>query len=141
MQSVLLQLQNMQQTAIEIGTQIESVRGEGTQTVKCLEEICELVYKCSTTLERSEDFSENLKQLQNIIEKAEQFQQTEILDRKEAVFFIDKATHWQYMEWYWKKLLADDTVDIYIVPVPYHYKKYDGTCYASKLINFIFGIH
>lgn len=132
MQSVLLQLQNMQQTAIEIGTQIESVRGEGTQTVKCLEEICELVYKCSTTLERSEDFSENLKQLQNIIEKAEQFQQTEILDRKEAVFFIDKATHWQYTEWYWKKLLADDTVDIYIVPVPYYYKKYDGTCYASK---------
>ncbi len=131
-QGILEQLQNMQQIAIEMGTLIETVKGDRTQTVKRLEELCELIYECSVVLEQLEDVSENLKKLQSAIIDTERMLQSEILDRKEAVIYIDKAEHWQYIEWYWKKLSMMENADIYIVPTPYYYKKYDGTCYASK---------
>ena len=131
-QNILNELQNMQQTAIEMGTLIENIKGEGTQTVKQLEELCELIYGCSVVLGQSEDISVKLEQLHNKIADTEQVLQTEILAYKEAVFYISKAAHWQYIEWYWKKLLETGNTDIYIVPLPYYYKKYDGTSYASK---------
>lgn len=131
-QNILDELQNMQQTAIEMGTLIENIKDEGTQTVKRLEELCELIYECSVALGRSEDISANVEKLQNKIADAEQILQTEILARNEAVFYISKVAHWQYIEWYWKKLIETVNTDIYIVPLPYYYKKYDGTRYASK---------
>lgn len=130
--NILGELQNMQQNSIGMGTLIENVRGEGTQTVKRLEELCELIYECSVVLGQSEDISVNLEKLQNKIADIEQILQTEILMCNEAVFYISKAEHWQYIEWYWNKLLETGNTDIYIVPLPYYYKKYDGTCYASK---------
>ena len=130
--NILDELQNMQQTAIEMGTLIENIKGEETQTVKQLEELCELIYECSVVLGQSEDISVKLEQLHNKIADTEQILQTEILARNEAVFYISKAAHWQYIEWYWKKLIETGNTDIYIVPLPYYYKKYDGTRYASK---------
>lgn len=131
-QNILNELQNMQQTAIEMGTLIENIKGEGTQTVKQLEELCELIYECSVVLGQSENISTKLEQLHNKIADTEQVLQLEIHACNEAVFYISKAAHWQYIEWYWKKLLETGNTDIYIVPLPYYYKKYDGTRYASK---------
>lgn len=129
---ILEKLQKMQQTVIEMGTLIETVKGEGTQTVKRLEELCELIYECSVVLGQLEDISANLEKLLSTIIDTERMLQEEILSCKEAVICIEKAEHWQYMEWYWKKLCRMENTDIYIVPIPYYYKKYDGTCYASK---------
>lgn len=130
--NILDELQNMQQTAIEMGTLIENIKGEGMQTVKQLEELCELIYECSVVLGQSEDISTKVEQLHNKIADTEQVLQSEILACNEAVFYISKATHWQYIAWYWKKLIKTGNTDIYIVPLPYYYKKYDGTRYASK---------
>mgnify|MGYP002671695243 FL=1 len=131
-QKNLVQLENMQQTAIDMGTLIESVKGEGTQTVKCLEELCELIYECSVQLGQADDIAACITAMQNKIVETEQFLQTELLAQNEVVIFIDKAEHWHFVEWYWKKLIKTDNTDIFIVPLPYFYKKYDGTCYASK---------
>ena len=120
--NILDELQNMQQTAIEMGTLIENIKGEGTQTVKQLEELCELIYECSVVLGQSEDISVKLEQLHNKIADTEQVLQSEILACNEAVFYISKATHWQYIAWYWKKLIKTGNTDIYIVPLPYYYK-------------------
>lgn len=131
-QKNLVQLENMQQTAIDMGTLIESVKGEGTQTVKCLEELCELIYECSVQLGQADDIAACITAMQNKIVETEQFLQTELLAQNQVVIFIDKAEHWHFVEWYWKKLIKTDNTDIFIVPLPYFYKKYDGTCYASK---------
>ena len=45
----------MNDTAIEMGTLIETVKEEGTQTVKQLEDLCELIYECSVVLGQLED--------------------------------------------------------------------------------------
>lgn len=131
-QKNLVQLENMQQTAIDMGTLIESVKGEGTQTVKCLEELCELIYECSIQLGQSDDIVACITAMQHKIAEAEQLLQAELLAQNEAVIFIDKAEHWHLVEWYWKKLIKTGNTDIFIVPLPYFYKKYDGACYASK---------
>ena len=131
-QKNLVQLENMQQTAIDMGTLIESVKGEGTQTVKCLEELCELIYECSVQLGQADDIAACITAMQNKIVETEQFLQTELLAQNQVVIFIDKAEHWHFVEWYWKKLIKTGNTDIFIVPLPYFYKKYDGTCYASK---------
>ena len=131
-QDILEKLQKMQQTAIEMGTLIETVKGEGTQTVKQLEDLCELIYECSVVLGQLEDISANLEKLQSTIIDTERMLQAEILSCKEAVIYIEKAEHWKYIEWYWKKLCMTENTDINIVPIPYYYKKYDGICYASK---------
>ena len=131
-QDILEKLQKMQQTAIEMGTLIETVKGEGTQTVKQLEDLCELIYECSVVLGQLEDISANLEKLQSTIIDTERMVQAEILSCKEAVIYIEKAEHWKYIEWYWKKLCMTENTDINIVPIPYYYKKYDGICYASK---------
>ena len=131
-QKNLVQLENMQQTAIDMGTLIESVKGEGTQTVKCLEELCELIYECSVQLGQADDIAACITAMQNKIVETEQFLQTELLAQNQVVIFIDKAEHWHFVEWYWKKLIKTGNTDIFIVPLPYFYKNYDGTCYASK---------
>lgn len=130
-QSLISQFQNMQQTAIDIGTFIEYIKGEGTQTVKKLEELCEQIYECSVICDKTEIVLSKLEMLHDKTRQIKQFMQTEILNHKEVVFLIDKAEHWQAVKWYWKKLIENDDVDICIIPVPYYYKKYDGRCYAS----------
>lgn len=125
-------LQNMQQTAIDMGTLIEEMKGEGTQTVTQLEELCELIYECSIAYDQSETAIFKLVNLQDKTEQIKQTLQKELLDRKEVVFFIDKAEHWQYIQWYWEKIIVNENFDVYIVPVPYYYKKYDGSCYAFE---------
>lgn len=131
-QSIVAKLQNMQQTAIDMGTLIEEMKGEGTQTVTQLEELCEQIYECSVVCGQPESVFSKLVNLLDKTEQIKQIMQKEILDRKEVVFLIDKAEHWQYIEWYWRKIIADEDMDVYIVPLPYYYKKYDGICYASK---------
>lgn len=131
-QKILAQLENMQQTAIDMGTLIESVKGEGTKTVKCLEELCELIYECSIQLGQSDDIVACITAMQHKIAEAGQLLQAKLLAQNEAVIFIDKAEHWHFVEWYWKKLIKTGNTDIFIVPLPYFYKKYDGACYASK---------
>ena len=125
-------LQNMQQTAIDMGTLIEEMKGEGTQTVTQLEELCELIYECSIAYDQSETAIFKLVNLQDKTEQIKQTMQKELLDRKEVVFFIDKAEHWQYIQWYWEKIIVNENFDVYIVPAPYYYKKYDGSCYAFE---------
>ncbi len=49
-------LEDMQNSAIAIGTTIEQVEGEGSGTVKHLEDYCELVWQYMTMEETSERF-------------------------------------------------------------------------------------
>lgn len=128
----IVQPENMQQTAIDMGTLIENIKGEGTKTVKCLEELCELIYEYSVQFGQSDDIVACVTAMQNKIAETEQLLQAELLTQSEAVIFIDKAENWKHIEWYWEKLIKIGTTDIFIVPLPYFYKKYDGTCYASK---------
>ncbi len=128
----LPEYEEMQQTAIDMGTLIEQIWGEETHTVRLLEELCEDIYECSVASGQSQDASEKLLHLQDKIAQVTAALQSEILNRRESVLVVYKAKQWKYAQGHWKSEMERADTDVYVLVVPYYYKKYDGTCYATQ---------
>lgn len=111
------QLANMQQAAIDLGTFIEAVKGEGYCTVSKLEELCELLFNYSSSLD--EETYNRIKQTITDVKN-------DIASRREVVFMPYKPAYWQAMQHEYEKAMSDQQNDVYVVPIPYYYKKYDG---------------
>lgn len=113
----------IQQLAIEIGTFTEEVKGEGYITVTYMEELCELAYEYSQTAkEMNSERSDIAKKMHNVVAAAQDIVKT----RKEVVFLPFKPDYWCAFEHEYKKAMADPDMDVYVVPIPYYYKNYDG---------------
>lgn len=123
-------LQESQQLAIDMGTLIENIKGEGHATVATLEQYCESIFEFGQNLNVDE-----LEKLYASLEKVAKSTSEQILERKEIVFLPYKASQWRFIESQWKDAIADHKNDVFVVPIPYMYKKYDGsimdTCYEG----------
>lgn len=110
-----------QQLAIELGTLIENCKGEGHPVIAVLETYCEAVYElsCHGTRESVDSLWEVLENLRECIRK-------DILERKTVVFLPYKASDWRYMKGVWQAAAVDESCDVYVIPIPYFYKEYDG---------------
>lgn len=114
-------LQECQQLAIDMGTLIENCKGEGHSTVSVLETFCEVVYGLSQGCT-----PELLDELDNTLANLEKSIQKNILQRKEVVFLPYKASQWKCLQSVWESAVKDEMCDVYVVPIPYFYKEYDG---------------
>lgn len=110
-----------QQLAIELGSLIERGKWKNHPLIHLLEEYCEELYLLSEVY--AQEHLENLTQLLN---KLWGGMQKEILTRKEAVFLPVKASDWEYLQSVWQTAMADESCDVYVIPIPYFYKEYDG---------------
>lgn len=117
-------LSQMQQLVIDMGSLIENIKGEGTETVTSLEQLCEAIYQMSIGTSGMD--------VKEYIDKCKKTFEREILCRKEVVFIVHKSEEWKYVQWYFNNTKNVEKMDAYIVAVPYYYKKYDGTCYDAK---------
>lgn len=123
LQDTFARCQNM---AVDIGTQIETVYGEGFDCVHGLEDYCELIYM--TAVEQDMKKREDLeKRAEKILQNVIQYTQKEIPDKLEAVFLPYKASMWDSLESIWLAAREDETCDAYVIPIPYYDKKADGT--------------
>ncbi len=127
-QDALLLLQQCQESAIIIGTEIEKSEGEGTNAVRLLEEYCELVYSFYKKISNGEFdiekvFYEELTAILGVVEK----NVSSIEERTEVVFLPYKASMWDSLESVWMAADADLEWDVYVIPVPYFTKNPDGT--------------
>lgn len=143
-------LTDCQELAIEIGTEIENIEGEGTQTVELLEDYCELLYRISERrfpVSTSHMASSTREELENQIHLAEESLQKDIEEQTVIVFFPYKASMWDSMETVWKKYQQDKNAQTLVVPLPYHIKDqsgkkvrncYEGTDFPSNvpIINY-----
>lgn len=111
-----------QQLAIEMGTLIEDCKGEGHPVVGVLEAYCEAIYEFS-----QKSTKECVEKLQKVLKKLEERIRKDILERKTVVFLPYKASKWEYMQSVWQAAMEDETCDVYVIPIPYFYKEYDGT--------------
>ena len=109
---------DLQQAAIDFGTYIESVYGEGYVTVGFLEELCELAYRAG----EGEDVSLSIKEC---MERLWESVDGNIIKRHDAVFLPFAAKHWKYMEKLYRHYM-DEGYNVYVVPVPYYYRDWDG---------------
>lgn len=118
-----------QENAITMGNMIEQVKGESHPVVRELEQYCEAVFELyHEAAKENGDISaariENLQHLKSRIESgAEEF----ILQRKEAVFLPFSGKYWAALHSVWEAVAAEPDWDVYVVPLPYYYKEFDGS--------------
>lgn len=128
-------LTEMQTFAIEIGNKIEELLGEGTRAVAKLEELCELIWRCSQeeSIKRKEDI---IAGMNKVISEIEQ-ELKEMPVSYDVVFLPYKASMWDSMESVWRAAKEDEQCNCYVIPIPYYDKNKDGTLgkmnYEGKL--------
>lgn len=117
-----------QGNAIEMGNLIEQVRGGNDDIICKLEQYCEAVFELYNEAAGQNDAISTekirvLKHLGNSI--AEDARR--ILKRKEAVFLPFSGRYWDALHSVWEALSTEADWDVYVVPLPYYYKEYDGS--------------
>jgi hypothetical protein len=128
--SLLQILTDSQEFVIQIGTYIEKIEGEGTQTVTLLEEYHELLYHAAVNLDINGSAFDNklIKNLKKLLFKIENSVISELRpDKFEIVFFPYKASMWDTMESVWLATKDDPQCDAYVVPIPYYDRRPDGS--------------
>ena len=117
-----------QESAIALGTYIDTLDEKYADLVHILEDYCENIYQMNESLSDentcrkvSKKIQKQLTGLQNNIK----YDLPE--DRKEIVFLPYKASMWDSLESVWKAADADPDCDAYVIPIPYFDKNPDGS--------------
>ncbi len=117
-----------QESAIVLGTYIDTLGETYAHLVHLLEDYCENIYQMSESLsdenvcrKTAKKIKKQLTSLQNGI-KYDMPQ-----DKKEVVFLPYKASMWDSLESVWKAADADVNTDAYVIPIPYFDKNPDGS--------------
>ena len=120
-------LSDCQETAIAVGSELEMLYGEGTESVLKLEEYCESLYQMTLALKNPEKRREILHDLIGQVKQVRSLVGDQIPDRPEIVFLPYKAAMWDSLESVWMAAAADENCDTYVVPIPYYDRNPDGT--------------
>lgn len=126
-EGVVQLLADCQDTAIYMGNKIETLYGEGTDSVVRLEEFCEILYEITQVMGSPEQRREKLKALGGNLKQIRRIISSEIPDRLEAVFLPYKASMWDSLESVWQAADEDEDCDAYVIPIPYYDKNPDGS--------------
>lgn len=126
-------LMQCQETAIQIGTFLETLEGEYGTIVRRLEDYCELVYRMSRNISheqspvvREKEHRKQWKKVRGILAEVRNVIAYEMPeDRREVVFLPYKASMWDSLESVWEAAEADENTDAYVIPVPYYDKNPD----------------
>lgn len=119
-------LSDCQESAITMGNLIEKLYGEGTRSVKELEDYCEALYQMTLSLLNPLARRELLGQLGKHIKRLKRNIAEEVSGRLEVVFFPYKISMWDSLESIWKAADADPDCDAYVVPIPYYDRDSEG---------------
>ena len=116
-----------QNSAIEIGNQIEKKYDSDVEVIGTLERYCEFLFQIYSQLSENNPEIETLsieKIEQGFLNYAKQIETgiKKLAQRKEIVFIPYKAAYWDTMRDAWKEAMADKDTDVYVIPAPYFYK-------------------
>lgn len=111
-------LEDMQNSAIAIGNVLEEEEGLETQTVRRLEEYCELLWQYLTAEELKERFGLG-RELAGKRGEALASLEQEIEGRMEVVFLLCKAEMWKNMEEIWSTARENPLYDCRVLVSPY----------------------
>lgn len=131
-------LEDCQEGAITLGGRIEEVKGQGYITVGILEQFCEVLYTIHEMIVEGGNIDTDAidRQFEEILTRLSDSLQKDIIDRKVIVFMPYKASLWDSLESIWKAAVSDPSCDVYVVPLPYCEREFDGTlgevCYEGE---------
>lgn len=140
-ESILLLLAQCQETAIQVGNEVENAEGAGENAsgfgaIKALEVYCEELYTISIKISENHAdiegkaavwIGECCERLDACIKEAAEHVKKDIPEKIEVVFLPYKASMWDSLESVWMASEEDAFCDSYVMPVPYFDKNPDGS--------------
>lgn len=121
-------LPECQQIAIDYGTLVEKIITNEKMIISELENYCEAlfgIYQCLTG-EVQDNIQAKIEQLYDIIAKLEIVVAQRILNRYTVIFFPTNPENWNAMSGMHEQHVADDSCDVYVVPLPLYRKNIYG---------------
>lgn len=110
-----------QDLAINIGNIIEEIYTQNHPCIQLISDYCENLYLLyNHSLEDNSSINSSFNEMSKEILK-------EILGKKIAVFLPFKADHWDSFSEVFNSLKERDDFEIFVVPIPYYYKEFDGS--------------
>jgi len=109
-----------QEMAIQIGTEIERVEGEETDTVPYLEKYCEELYK-ATKIRGKSDWKCQQKRMNRLLDEILYSIRKNIPDSPtEIVFLPYKASMWDAFDSIYRTALEEPNCNVTVMPIPYY---------------------
>lgn len=124
LEEVMMQCQD---TAILLGTYLETLGEESVSLVHILEEYCENIYQMSQSLQDESICRKISKKIQKQLIQVENGINFHLPLRREVVFLPYKASMWDSLESVYLAAKEDENCDAYVIPIPYYDKNPDGT--------------
>jgi len=110
-----------QRGALIVGETIESIKGEGTQTVALLEEYCELLFRASNGEVGEKLLRKHFIKIENSVKREL------VPDNIEIVFLTYKASMSDSIKSIYLAAKSDPACDAVWLPIPYYERNPDGT--------------
>lgn len=139
--TLVSEISETQTLAIEMGNLIESIKGENHPLIQDIEVLCERLYDIYV-LATAENviFSELIRTVnicKNDFARFLQVADEKLLARNQILFLPIFSSDWGSMDRAFKEALRNPANDVYVMPLPYFYKDYDGRpkeilCDANK---------
>lgn len=123
-------IQNLQTFVIDLGNLIESVKGDNHPVIQDLEMVCERLYDIYVGLNKEtidiESMTNAVNAFQQVILQISEVIEKKLLLRKSVLFLPTFYENWKSMEHAFETSLRNCDFDVYVMPLPYYYKDYDG---------------
>lgn len=137
-EDIITYLSELQNNIVSFGTLTESIKGEECNTVKLLEQYLEVIYKVAKYVQKFDEsinyeesaenkYAECDEGVKDTFASISEAIDSEIVNRRSVLFLPVKAKHFSSMRMAYEMEAATPDTDVYVMPLPYYYKEYDGS--------------
>ena len=137
-EDIITYLSELQNNIVSFGTLTESIKGEDCNTVKLLEQYLEVIYKVAKYAQKFDEsinyeesaenkYAECDEEVKDTFASISEAIDSEIVNRRSVLFLPVKAKHFSSMRMAYEMETATPDTDVYVMPLPYYYKEYDGS--------------
>ena len=137
-EDIITYLSELQNNIVSFGTLTESIKGEDCKTVKLLEQYLEVIYKVAKYVQKFDEgisyeasaeskYAECDEGVKDTFASISEAIDSEIVNRRSVLFLPVKAKHFSSMQMAYEMETATPDTDVYVMPLPYYYKEYDGS--------------
>ena len=137
-EDIITYLSELQNNIVSFGTLTESIKGEDCNTVKLLEQYLEVIYKVAKYVQKFDEgisyeasteskYAECDEGVKDTFASISEAIDSEIVNRRSVLFLPVKAKHFGSMRMAYEMETATPDTDVYVMPLPYYYKEYDGS--------------
>ena len=134
-EQVLDLLAASQQLAVDLGNMLEQFLGEGCSVIPLLEQYCEEIYKIYVKVS-GEETVDDFSRLGTVLDAIKTDMNANVFERKSVLFLPVLAKDWDFIRNLSQQYEKDPLCDVYVAPLPYYYKDYDGSprkvCYEAE---------